>query len=171
MGILAIWLWQCQTTVDLRLRFLDALSCEGNTLSGPLNRLNAILSLLQPLDRYRTPSAIVWSAQTRFSKTQFSIFRLFGFLQCFRSMLLLAPNKDSPTKLQSERKPQPAPVAHVMWPNSIRENDGTKTEKTEQKKRKIRNKKRKIRKFRRNKKRKIRNEKTEKTECHISEIT
>ena len=26
--------------------------------SGPLNRLNAILSLLQPLDRYRTPSAI-----------------------------------------------------------------------------------------------------------------
>ena len=28
------------------------------SLSGPLNRLNAILSLLQPLDRYRTPSAI-----------------------------------------------------------------------------------------------------------------
>ena len=27
-------------------------------LSGPLNQLNAILSLLQPLDRYRTPSAI-----------------------------------------------------------------------------------------------------------------
>ena len=27
-------------------------------LSGPLNRLNAILSLLQPLDRYRTASAI-----------------------------------------------------------------------------------------------------------------
>ena len=27
-------------------------------LSGPLNRLNAILSLLQPLDRYMTPSAI-----------------------------------------------------------------------------------------------------------------
>ena len=27
-------------------------------LSGPLNRLNAILSLIQPLDRYRTPSAI-----------------------------------------------------------------------------------------------------------------
>ena len=27
-------------------------------LSGPLNRLNAILSLVQPLDRYRTPSAI-----------------------------------------------------------------------------------------------------------------
>ena len=27
-------------------------------LSGLLNRLNAILSLLQPLDRYRTPSAI-----------------------------------------------------------------------------------------------------------------
>ena len=29
-----------------------------NALSGPLNRLNAILSLLHPLDRYRTPSAI-----------------------------------------------------------------------------------------------------------------
>ena len=27
-------------------------------LSGPLNRLNAILSLLHPLDRYRAPSAI-----------------------------------------------------------------------------------------------------------------
>ena len=27
-------------------------------LSGPLDRLNVILSLLQPLDRYRTPSAI-----------------------------------------------------------------------------------------------------------------
>ena len=27
-------------------------------LSGPLNRLNAIISLLHPLDRYRTPSAI-----------------------------------------------------------------------------------------------------------------
>ena len=27
-------------------------------LSGPLNRLIAILSLLHPLDRYRTPSAI-----------------------------------------------------------------------------------------------------------------
>ena len=30
----------------------------GDLLSGLLNRLNAILSLLQPLDRYRTPSAI-----------------------------------------------------------------------------------------------------------------
>ena len=30
----------------------------SRTLSGPLNRLNAILSLLQPLDRYRAPSAI-----------------------------------------------------------------------------------------------------------------
>ena len=30
----------------------------GLLLSGPLNRLNAILSLLQPLDRYRAPSAI-----------------------------------------------------------------------------------------------------------------
>ena len=29
-----------------------------HTLSGPLNRLNAILSLLQPLDRDRAPSAI-----------------------------------------------------------------------------------------------------------------
>ena len=29
------------------------------TLSGPLNRLNAMLSLLHPLGRYRTPSAIV----------------------------------------------------------------------------------------------------------------
>ena len=29
-----------------------------STRSGPLNRLNAILSLLQPLDRYRAPSAI-----------------------------------------------------------------------------------------------------------------
>ena len=29
-----------------------------SALSGPLNRLNAILSLLHPLDRYRTPSAI-----------------------------------------------------------------------------------------------------------------
>ena len=28
------------------------------TLSGPLNRLNAILPLLHPLDRYRAPSAI-----------------------------------------------------------------------------------------------------------------
>ena len=27
-------------------------------LGGPLNQLNAFLSLLQPLDRYRTPSAI-----------------------------------------------------------------------------------------------------------------
>ena len=32
--------------------------CFPENLSGPLNRLNAILSLLQPLDRYRTPSAI-----------------------------------------------------------------------------------------------------------------
>ena len=30
----------------------------ASLLSGPLNRLNAILSLLLPLDRYRTPSAI-----------------------------------------------------------------------------------------------------------------
>ena len=33
-------------------------SCGSKHLSGPLNRLNAILSLLHPLDRYRTPSAI-----------------------------------------------------------------------------------------------------------------
>ena len=30
----------------------------SSSLSGPLDRLNAILSLLQPLDRYRAPSAI-----------------------------------------------------------------------------------------------------------------
>ena len=30
----------------------------SRVLSGPLNRLNAILSLLQPLDCYRAPSAI-----------------------------------------------------------------------------------------------------------------
>ena len=30
----------------------------GISLSGPLNRLNAILSLLQPLDHYRTISAM-----------------------------------------------------------------------------------------------------------------
>ena len=34
------------------------LGTQNNSLSGPLNRLNAILSLLQPLDRYRTPSVI-----------------------------------------------------------------------------------------------------------------
>ena len=33
-------------------------SISRNKLSGPLDRLNAILSLLQPLDRYRAPSAI-----------------------------------------------------------------------------------------------------------------
>ena len=32
--------------------------CTPRGLSGPLNRLNAILSLLHHLDRYRTPSAI-----------------------------------------------------------------------------------------------------------------
>ena len=31
---------------------------QSHFLSGPLNRLNAILSLLRPLDRYRTPSVI-----------------------------------------------------------------------------------------------------------------
>ena len=36
------------------------LNLQGKTknLSGPLNRLNATPSLLQPLDRYRTPFAI-----------------------------------------------------------------------------------------------------------------
>ena len=33
----------------------NCLEIEAQELSGPLNRLNAILSLLQPLDRYRTP--------------------------------------------------------------------------------------------------------------------
>ena len=32
--------------------------CLVGKLSGPLDRVNAILSLLQPLDRYRAPSAI-----------------------------------------------------------------------------------------------------------------
>ena len=36
---------------SLHIKHID---CE---LSGPLDRLNAILSLLQPLDHYRTPSA------------------------------------------------------------------------------------------------------------------
>ena len=39
------------------LRFSGPFRC-SKSLSGPLNRLNAILSLLHPLDRYRTPSAI-----------------------------------------------------------------------------------------------------------------
>ena len=39
-------------------RFPENLSRFPDNLSGPLNRLNAILSLLHPLDRYRTPSAI-----------------------------------------------------------------------------------------------------------------
>ena len=40
----------------------------SSTLSGPLNRLNAILSLLHPLDRYRTPlcdSECDWEALSR----------------------------------------------------------------------------------------------------------
>ena len=36
----------------------QALPSTNLDLSGPLNRLNAILSLLHPLDRYRAPSAI-----------------------------------------------------------------------------------------------------------------
>ena len=36
----------------LALRYKKKTSGE---LSGPLNRLNAILSLLQPIDRYRAP--------------------------------------------------------------------------------------------------------------------
>ena len=43
----------------------------GAHASGPLNRLNAILSLLHPLDRYRTPAAIF-----------FDIFRFFRGLFC-----------------------------------------------------------------------------------------
>ena len=53
----------------LRSRVSEHLNDPGNqqgppppkprqSLSGPLNRLNAILSLLHPLDRYRAPSAI-----------------------------------------------------------------------------------------------------------------
>ena len=41
-----------------RLRGCGATQRSKKGLSGPLNRLNAILSLLQPLDCYRTPSAI-----------------------------------------------------------------------------------------------------------------
>ena len=37
---------------------MAVLSVLQHGLSGPLDRLNAILSLLQPLDRYRAPSAI-----------------------------------------------------------------------------------------------------------------
>ena len=37
---------------------LSALESVRGEKSGPLNRLNAIISLLQPLDRYRAPSAI-----------------------------------------------------------------------------------------------------------------
>ena len=42
-------------------------------LSGPLNRLNAILSLLQPLDRYRTPLCdreCDWDAPISHPKTE-----------------------------------------------------------------------------------------------------
>ena len=35
---------------------------EGFELSGPLNRLSAILSLLQPLDRYGAPPSAIGSA-------------------------------------------------------------------------------------------------------------
>ena len=84
-----------------------------------------------------------------------STLRLFGFFLCFQSMLLSAPNKDSPITLQSDRNPQPAPVAHVTWPNSIRENkrkNGTKNENTEQKTENTEKKKKtqngKIREFR-----------------------
>ena len=37
---------------------LRLVALHSSQLSGPLNRLNAILSLLQPLDRYRAPPAI-----------------------------------------------------------------------------------------------------------------
>ena len=40
------------------LQVLGGVVLFDNSLSGPLDRLNAILSLLQPLDRYRAPSAI-----------------------------------------------------------------------------------------------------------------
>ena len=40
--------------MDVSVRSKDVL----HHLSGPLNRLSAKLSLLQPLDRYRTASAI-----------------------------------------------------------------------------------------------------------------
>ena len=40
------------------LRFCGCFCLISGILSGPLDRLNAILSLLQPLDRYRAPSAI-----------------------------------------------------------------------------------------------------------------
>ena len=43
------------------------------TLSGPLNRLNAILSLLQPLDRYRTPSAIESAIGRPLSRIQIQV--------------------------------------------------------------------------------------------------
>ena len=50
-----------QTEVQGLRKLFPTLACQAikeakrGPLSGPLNRLNAILSLLQPLDRYRTP--------------------------------------------------------------------------------------------------------------------
>ena len=45
-------------TCCLRVQSFGSEDRSRSTLSGPLDRLNAILSLLQPLDRYRAPSAI-----------------------------------------------------------------------------------------------------------------
>ena len=44
--------------LGLQVRVLTILEASKTVLSGPLDRLNAILSLPQPLDRYRAPSAI-----------------------------------------------------------------------------------------------------------------
>ena len=54
LGISLEWL----PKFDDRLAMLENSMDVRQLLSGPLDRLNAILSLLQPLDRYRTPSAI-----------------------------------------------------------------------------------------------------------------
>ena len=45
-------------TPELKMGLREMISKMVVVLSGPLDRLNAILSLLQPLDRYRAPSAI-----------------------------------------------------------------------------------------------------------------
>ena len=47
-----------KTLVQVIVVDLPGNSATRQELSGPLNRLNAILSLLHPLNRYRTPSAI-----------------------------------------------------------------------------------------------------------------
>ena len=50
--------FQTQKTPLSQNTLYQEVSEYGFVLSGPLDRLNAILSLLQPLDRYRAPSAI-----------------------------------------------------------------------------------------------------------------